>query len=88
MEGRIKGVSVCRRAPRITNLLFANDSLLFCQANKKEVKEIIEILKMYASSLGQCINLDKSSVYFRGITLNGTKKLDKRCFGSQIIVPV
>ena len=30
LEGRIKGVSVCRMAPFVTNLMFANDSLLFC----------------------------------------------------------
>ena len=69
MEGQIKGVSVRRRAPRITNLLFVEDSLLFCQANKQEVKEITEILKMYASSSGQCIKLGKSLLYFSGNTL-------------------
>ena len=68
LEGQIKGVSVCRRAPRITNLLFADDSLLFCQANKHEVQEVTEILKLYASASGQCINLEKSSVYFSGNT--------------------
>ena len=30
MEGRPKRVSVCRRAPSATNLMFADDSLLFC----------------------------------------------------------
>ena len=68
LEGQIKGVSVCRRAPRITNLLFADDSLLFCQANKHEVQEVTEILKLYASASRQCINLEKSSVYFSGNT--------------------
>ena len=30
LEGRIKGVSICREAPRVTNLMFVDDSLLFC----------------------------------------------------------
>ena len=29
-EGRIKGVSICRGAYKVTNLMFADDSLLFC----------------------------------------------------------
>ena len=29
-EGRIKGVSICRGTPKVTNLMFVDDSLLFC----------------------------------------------------------
>ena len=32
LEGRIRGVSICKGAPRVTTLMFAYDSLLFCQA--------------------------------------------------------
>ena len=32
-DGRLHEVSICQTAPRISNLMFANDSLLFCQAN-------------------------------------------------------
>ena len=31
-EGRIKGVSICRGAPKVTKLMFVDDSLLFCKA--------------------------------------------------------
>ena len=69
LEGNIHGVSICRRAPSISHLLFADDSLLFCQAIDKETKAIMEILKLYAEASGQCINMDKSFVYFNSNTL-------------------
>ena len=60
IERRVKGVSMCRWAPRITNLLFADDSLLFCQAIQNEGQAIMEILQTYAQASGQCVNLEKS----------------------------
>ena len=64
LEGRIKGVSICRGAPKITNLMFADDSLLFCQATRAEGETIAEILQTYERASGQSINLEKSSAYF------------------------
>ena len=63
-DGRIHEVAVCRRAPFISHLLFANDSLLFYRATQGEVQVITELLQTYADASGQCINFDKSLVYF------------------------
>ena len=58
MEAHIHGVSICRRAPKISHLLFVDDLLLFCQASEKETQEALEILKLYAEASGQCINME------------------------------
>ena len=67
-EGRIKGVSICRGAPKVTNLMFADDSLLFCQATRDEGETIAKILQTYERASRQSINLEKSSVYFSNNT--------------------
>ena len=67
-EGRLHGVSICRRAPAISHLLFADDSLLFCRANQEEVQVVSKVLQTYATAFGQCINFEKSSVYFSSNT--------------------
>ena len=63
-EGRIKGISIYRGALKVTNLMFADDSLLFCQASRDEGETIAEILQTYERASRQSINLEKSSVYF------------------------
>ena len=74
MERRIIGVSICRSAPKITNLLFADDSLLFCQASQTEVAAITKILQKYAGASGQAINLQKSSIFFSKNTPSGHRQ--------------
>ena len=74
LEGRIKGVSISRGAPRVTNLLFADDSLLFCQAIQNEGQAIVEILQKYAKASAKCINLEKSLVYFNSNTIGSQRQ--------------
>ena len=62
-EGRLHGVSICRRAPTISHLLFVDDSLLFCQANQEDVRCISDTLQLYATAYRQCINFEKSSIF-------------------------
>ena len=57
-EGRIKGVSICRGAPKVTNLMFADDSLLFCQATPDEGETIAKILQTCERASRQSINLE------------------------------
>lgn len=67
-DGRLHGVSIYRTAPTISHLLFTDDSLLFCQTNQEEVQVITEVLNLYAMASRQCINLDKSSIFYSNNT--------------------
>ena len=51
-------------APMVSHLLFADDSLLFFQANKENALLIKAVLQSYCSASGQRINMEKSSIHF------------------------
>lgn len=54
-----KGVAICRRAPTITHLLFADDSLLYFEASQHHAMLVKGLLNTYSSSTGQLINPSK-----------------------------
>jgi hypothetical protein len=63
-SGDIHGVKICRGAPVVSHLLFADDCFLFCRSNISETTKLMEILKTYELASGQEINLSKSEVFF------------------------
>ncbi|XP_010682933.1 uncharacterized protein LOC104897695 [Beta vulgaris subsp. vulgaris] len=63
-DGLIHGARVCRSAPRISHLFFADDSILFTRAALQECSVVADILSTYERASGQKINFDKSEVSF------------------------
>lgn len=63
-EGKLKGIRVAKRSPRINHLLFADDTMFFCRAKVKDCKELVRILGLYETASGQLINKQKSSIFF------------------------
>lgn len=55
---------VCRTAPPISHLMFADDCLLFCKATKAECTHLRQLLADYERVSGQAVNFSKLGVYF------------------------
>jgi hypothetical protein len=63
-QNRITPIKVCRRAPGISHLLFADDTLLFFKASEDQAIRVKSTLDKYASCTGQLINPNKCSILF------------------------
>ncbi|KAL0443841.1 UNVERIFIED_CONTAM: putative mitochondrial protein [Sesamum latifolium] len=61
-RGEIQGITISREAPRVSHLLFANDTIIFEQAREDTMSAIKWILIAYGKASGQEINLEKSSM--------------------------
>uniref|UniRef100_A0A803PF51 RNase H type-1 domain-containing protein n=1 Tax=Cannabis sativa TaxID=3483 RepID=A0A803PF51_CANSA len=63
-NGWIHGCKVANGAPRISHMLFADDSYLYCKATLQEAQRIQELLHKFESASGQQVNFAKSSIFF------------------------
>eukprot|EP00268_Persea_americana_P024118 TRINITY_DN23589_c0_g4_i1.p1 TRINITY_DN23589_c0_g4~~TRINITY_DN23589_c0_g4_i1.p1 ORF type:complete len:113 (-),score=9.97 TRINITY_DN23589_c0_g4_i1:239-577(-) len=61
-ENLIKGFKLSTTAPTVTDLRFANDTLLFCAAEDEEVQNVKAIILCFDTVLGLNINFFKSEV--------------------------
>jgi hypothetical protein len=63
-NGKLKGLKVCRGAPSVNHLFFADDSLILMQARHCEAEELKHICLVYENASWQVINRDKPSILF------------------------
>ena len=84
-EGRISGVAVCRGAPRISHLLFADDCIIFGKACSEESNRVLRVLANYEKETGQKLNKEKTSLFFSRNTNKDIREEIKGRFGAQII---
>ncbi|KAA3474993.1 reverse transcriptase [Gossypium australe] len=61
---QIRGAKVCRASLTIIHLMFADDCILFGEASNRGVKVFKDILTEYETCSGQCVNFEKSTVFF------------------------
>jgi hypothetical protein len=55
---------VCRSAPSVSHLLFANDSLILMKANKVNATSLRQVLEHYCANSGQMVSEAKCSIFF------------------------
>ncbi|KAM6569587.1 hypothetical protein CsatB_017572 [Cannabis sativa] len=72
-KGWLHGCKEANGALRVSHMLFADDSYLYCKATEDEALRIQEVLLKFELASGQKVNFSKSSIFFRSNTLSSMK---------------
>ena len=67
-EGNLLGIKVCRDAPAVSHLLFADDSLILMRADAQNASSLRRALDDYCAASGQLVSEAKSSIFFSPTT--------------------
>lgn len=73
-QGLIHGIKVARGCQSIHHLFFVDDSVAFCKAKLSEWQHIQELLVIYEGASGQCLNKQKTSMFFSSNTSRESKE--------------
>jgi hypothetical protein len=63
-QGTLHELHICRCAPGVSHLLFADDTLIFLEAKEDQAELIKNVLRPYEGGTGQLINPMKCSIMF------------------------
>ncbi|KAK4397463.1 hypothetical protein Sango_1582900 [Sesamum angolense] len=63
-RGELRGVAISRQGPRVSHLLFADDTLLFWQASGETMYCVKRVLKEFGATSGMVVNLEKLEIAF------------------------
>ena len=79
--GVITPVKVCRKAPGVSHLLFADDSIVFLEGSQEDFLCLRAILQDYEEASGQRVNMEKSPIFFGKGSKDGDKAVLKQAIG-------
>jgi len=80
-----RGIAVCRGAPLVSHLLFADNRIVFGKASKEKGLRLLKILEVYERESGQKLNREKPSLFLSKNTMAKFKEEVKDMFRAQII---
>jgi hypothetical protein len=64
LSSGLHGLMVAPSAPAVSYLLFADDSVFLFKADVESAEKVQQLLDLYCMASGQCVNRDKSSIFF------------------------